>query len=402
MFMMSIITLMGQPLSLIMKSKKQGFVPNYHHLYIYVSVKEWTYSSQEVYYSIEGPYTTKIISPKITAHTTTASSFSVDCSYIHGDAIVTRESVKLDGKTVDGTNISLTGLDPNHSYQVEYTIRVAYGANNGYGKDYTTKETIKTDALKLMNGQPKVISLGNVIVSAEANVDDEEVNVGFEWRRTDWTNDFASNTGGAYMYDGTMEGYIRNLNTEKLWKYRAYYLSNSGTYYYGDWVGLDPSNTSYFEPTVHTYAKISVNGNTALVKGYALRGSDGVKVQGFKYWKRVANARSGVAAATVPDNAMTVEATGQVMTANLQNLEYQTDYCYVAFVTTTDGETFYGEQQSFTTGEDLTGIEQVSIDTMTLDVVARYDVNGRRIASPQRGLNILRMSDGSIRKVIVK
>lgn len=170
------------------------------------------------------------------------------------------------------------------------------------------------------------------------------------------------------MYDGTMEGYIRNLNTEKLWKYRAYYLSDSGTYYYSDWVGLDPTNTSYFEPTVHTYAKISVNGNTALVKGYALRGTDGVKVQGFKYWKRAAGARSGVAAVIVPDNAMTVETTGQVMTANLQNLEYQTDYCYVAFVTTTEGETFYGEQQSFITGKlgDINGDRTVDIVDLTL------------------------------------
>lgn len=26
-------------------------------------------------------------------------------------------------------------------------------------------------------------------------------------------------------------------------------------------MGLDPTNTSYFEPTVHTYAKIEVEGN---------------------------------------------------------------------------------------------------------------------------------------------
>ena len=31
-----------------------------------------------------------------------------------------------------------------------------------------------------------------------------------------------------------------------------------------------------------------------------------------------------------------------------------------------------------------------------------YDLNGRRISEPQRGLNILRMSDGSVRKVIKK
>lgn len=35
-------------------------------------------------------------------------------------------------------------------------------------------------------------------------------------------------------------------------------------------------------------------------------------------------------------------------------------------------------------------------------VKARYTIDGRQIAAPQRGINILRMEDGSIRKVIVK
>ena len=34
--------------------------------------------------------------------------------------------------------------------------------------------------------------------------------------------------------------------------------------------------------------------------------------------------------------------------------------------------------------------------------VVRYDLNGRRLDAPQRGLNILRMSDGTVRKVMVK
>ena len=207
------------------------------------------------------------------------------------------------------------------------------------------------------------------------------------------------------MYEGMMEGYIRNLNTNFLWKYRPYYLSNSGTYYYGDWMGLDPTNTSYFEPTVHTYAKIQVEGNTALVKGYALRGTDNVKVQGFKYWKTA----NGVKAASyapnriaVPSDAITVEATGQVMTASLKNLDYETEYCYVAFVTTSEGETFYGEQQVFKTPADLTPVEDLRAEESPVTVVARYDLQGRRIAKPVSGVNILLMSDGTTKKVVVK
>ena len=67
------------------------------------------------------------------------------------------------------------------------------------------------------------------------------------------------------------------LNTEKLWKYRPYYEASSGKRYYSDWVGLDPTNTSYFEPTVHTYANINVTGNEAQVRGSdrALQCTDG-------------------------------------------------------------------------------------------------------------------------------
>ena len=37
-----------------------------------------------------------------------------------------------------------------------------------------------------------------------------------------------------------------------------------------------------------------------------------------------------------------------------------------------------------------------------LDIKEIFDTNGRRLSQPRRGINLLRMSDGSIRKVIVK
>ena len=156
---------------------------------------------------------------------------------------------------------------------------------NEYNDEYITSSRFYTSSLTLTTAQPKVISAGNVLVSAETNIDPAETNVGFEWRRTDWTDDFASNTGKGYVNGESMEGKIKNLYTEKLWKYRPYYKSNDGIYYYGDWVGIDPTNTSWFEPTVHTYANFSVDGNTVQLKGYTLSGTDNVTEQGFKYWK---------------------------------------------------------------------------------------------------------------------
>ena len=296
---------------------------------------------------------------------------------------------------VHNGQIKFTGLDPMCHYQI-YRI----------GPRDTTKK------LTFTTSQPKVISAGNVIVAAESNIDDEETNVGFEWRRTDWSDDFVSNKGNAYLYNGMMEGYIRNLYTEKLWKFRPYYTSNAGNTYYGEWVGIDPTNTSYFEPTVHTYANISVNGNSAEVKGYAMRGTDNVTSQGFAYWVQSSNVKergdekaAPAMAQSIPSNAKIVEASGQVMTATLSGLNYGTTYCYVAFVKTSEGETFYGEQQSFSIGEDPMGIDGIMVDASDVapvTVVARYNLNGQQITTPQRGVNILRMSDGTVRKVLVK
>jgi len=310
----------------------------------------------EMSYRYEKSFSTRSISPSVKAIDITASSATIVGNYTTGDANVISEKLIINKVEYEGNEQFVKGLNPNTTYSIRYEIVVAYGSNQkktydtNYWSGYTYKDrTFSTDALTLTTQQPKVVSLGNVIVSAEANIDDEEENVGFEWRRTDWTDDFASNTGTANMVEGTMEGYIRNLNTEKLWKFRPYYLSDSGTYYYGDWVGLDPTNTSYFEPTVHTYAKIEVKGNTALVKGYALGGSDKITVQGFKYWKKAsANNR---AASDIPSDAMTIEAKGTVMEVSLTDLEYASSYEYVAFATTSEGDTFYGEIKTFETGE---------------------------------------------------
>ena len=296
-------------------------------------------------------FTTSSISPSVKKASSSASSLTLKGTYTKGDAEVSKMTITVNKTNIDGDSITITGLNPNTTYRATYTITVKYGDNLENTYDYTSISNIKTEALTLKTKQPKVVSLGNVIVSAEANVDDEEKNVGFEWRRTDWTDDFQSNTGTAIMVEGTMEGYIRNLNTEKLWKFRPYYLADNGTYYYGDWVGVDPTNTSFFEPTVHTYDKIVVNGNTALVKGYALGGSDDVTVQGFKYWKSAGGGSNRVSSADIPSDAKTVEASGTVMEVSLSDLDYDSSYSYVTFVTTSKG-TYYGEIKTFETGKE--------------------------------------------------
>lgn len=216
-------------------------------------------------------FTTKEMRMELTDKKTTASSIDVVVSHTsYKEDVIMSEILTFDGKINEGNRINVCGLQPNKAYIIALTL-IFEGDITA-----TSTQTISTDALTLVTEQPKVASVGNVIVSAKANLDDNETNVGFEWRRTDWTDEFASNSGNAYIYDGRMEGYIRNLYAEKLWKYRPYYETNTGIRYYGDWVGMDPTNTSYFEPTVHTYSDIILGQSTANVKGYVMRGSDNI------------------------------------------------------------------------------------------------------------------------------
>lgn len=82
---------------------------------------------------------------------------------------------------------------------------------------------------------------------------------------------------------------------------------------------------------------------------------------------------------------------------------YNTEYYYVAFVKTSGNETSYGEEQTFTTKIDPDGIEEVhSSESSVHGEDEWYNLNGRKLAAPQKGINIIRMSDGTTRKVLVK
>jgi hypothetical protein len=51
-------------------------------------------------------------------------------------------------------------------------------------------------------------------------------------------------------------------------------------------------------------------------------------------------------------------------------------------------------------GDPTLGIAEANATKAT--AVAIYDLNGRQLNARQRGMNIIRMSDGSVRKVNVK
>ena len=326
------------------------------------------------------------------------TSISVEGDYVAGDARISNTGFTDHNS---GDILALNGLLPNTSYTVEYYVRTEGG---GYE---TVSQTFTTAALELTTLQPRCVSSTCAIVAAETNIVEEETNVGFQWKKYDAPSSLKPNEGYAAIYGGQLEGYVRNLQPTSYYNVRAFYKSAEGKYCYGNWVTFDPSDFSYFEPTVHTYAATGVTHGSARVRGYVLAGTDDIEEQGFEYWPisdSEVNARRVKAAVTnAADDVQTVLATGQVMTAELRDLRPGTTYCCRAFVKTAT-RTTYGETQTFTTEGDPTGIDDITIDTPAAmpTVTGYYDLSGRKSDTPHHGVNIVRYSDGAARKVIMK
>ena len=52
--------------------------------------------------------------------------------------------------------------------------------------------------------------------------------------------------------------------------------------------------------------------------------------------------------------------------------------------------------------DETTGVDAVANGGSEATVTERYALGGQRVSGQQRGLNIVRMSDGTVKKVMVK
>ena len=340
-------------------------------------------------------FTTKSLQPAIVQQDLGPTSVTLRGSHTAGDAHVSEAGFTgYDG----GNTLILTELKPETEYTVTYYVRTKEGSNE------SASQTFATPALELITLQPRSVSNSCAIVAATTNIGEDETSVGFQWKKYDAPASLAPSEGYAAIYGGQLEGYIRNLQSTSYYNVRAFYKSAEGDYYYGGWVTFDPSDFSYFEPTVHTYAAAEVTHSSAWMKGYILAGTDAIEKQGFEYWPLNSGAAKAMSVndAAVAGNVQTVLATGQVMRAELRDLLPATTYCCRAFVKTATGTT-YGEELTFTTLDAPTGVGVV--ETATPDaptVIGYYDLSGRKSATPHRGVNIVRYSDGTARKMLVK
>ena len=287
----------------------------------------------------------------------------------------------------------ITGLQPEKSYILKI---MATDENNA--SQCLFSYSFETPEVTFTTLNPKCVSSTCAIVAAETNISDLEPRVGFQWKKYDAPATLAPKEAYAAVNDGVLEGYIRNLQPTSYYDVRPFYKDADDNYYYGEWVTFDPSDFSYFEPTVKTYPVQNMTASTVTVRGYALAGTDNIKRQGFQYWKTGSVSAQDFHTMATPGAVNTVEATGQIMTATLENLEPGTTYTYRAFVETDAGHT-YGEEHSFTTEEGQAGIGVIGDDEV-VTVVGYFDLAGRRYDKPQRGFNIVVYSNGTTKKML--
>ena len=337
---------------------------------------------------------TKGVSPEIQYSIISPTVYKAYGTYDLGTATLKEDILYFDGKRMDGNTIYLTGLEPGTRYTFKYIVETNEGSSETY------ESTITTPKLKLTTLQPKGASSTCSIVAATTNISEDETSVGFQWKKYDAPESLKPSEGYAAIYNGQLEGYIKNLQPTSYYNVRAFYKSAAEKYYYSDWVTFDPSDFSYFEPTVHTYEATNVTSSSVMVKGYVLAGTDNILEQGFEYWpvsKSESNAKRINAAPS--NDVSTIFATGQVMTATIKDLKPNTTYSFRSFVKTNTGVT-YGEEMMFTTDYDTTGIDSLTDNSSEVIVVDYHDLNGRKLNKIGNGITIIRYSDGSVRKVI--
>lgn len=289
------------------------------------------------------------------------------------DAEVVDEGWTLDRETITrhGSTLHVTGCEPESYVNAGYAVMVKNGSETKLYY-YSPSKSMQLPALTLETvTEAKATSNTVALICATTNIDDEEANTGFEWRRYDAPDLVPSSKANCPVVDGVMTGALRNLSSSTYYKFRPFYKAESGKTWYGEWSAFGTADAYvYFDPTVRTYAVVCHDENSATVSGFIIAGSDDIKEQGFEYWKRDdAYATAKHKTATTDDNThQTVVATGQRMSAVLQNLEPNTTYIVRAYVTTEHGTT-YGEEQIFSTPYS-TAIGEVELDEAYSDHLA--------------------------------
>lgn len=307
-----------------------------------------------------------------------------------------------------GKEIDITGLYPGFP-TVEITVKAwAKPEDKGtYKHFYYSTIFIETPELEMTPLPAEAVSNTCAILTAETNVQDIETGCGFEWRRYDAPPEMPSTFSPCYVSNGKLAGKLHNLSPNTYYKFRPYYRNVDNAIYYGEdgkWIAFITADAYvYFEPMVYTHEPENVGGTSADLKGFVLEGSEGIIEQGFEYWPSSIQSAAKVRNVSSDNGEIhTVIGAGQLMRATVTDLIPSTNYSFRTFVRCASGYT-YGPEVTFTT-QEASGIFDIPTDDSINEpeIIGFWDINGIRYDKPQKGFNIIRYSDGKVRKMIIR
>lgn len=342
-------------------------------------------------------FMTESLLPSITAHVS-PTRIELTGDYVKGDAEVIRTEFVYKDQKFDGDKVTLENLDPDSEYCIAYKVYFKYQD----GESYMPKNLeVRTSPLEWTTLPAKATSNTVAVLAAQSNINDDEAQTGFEWRRYDAPELVPSTQSACPVIDGELVGALKNLSSSTYYKYRPYYTSATGNTYYGDWLAFGTADAYvYFDPTVRTYTATDIADDCVRIRGYVISGSDQIVKQGFEYWV-VKQGDSGAGVSRAASDVTVVEVSGTSLSTLLTGLSSGTTYAFRVFASTASC-TIYGKEVTFVTCGRATGIDCVVDETFAPTVVGCYDLQGRRHATLQKGINIVRYSDGSVRKVLMK
>ncbi|MCD8288270.1 MAG: hypothetical protein LUC18_05455, partial [Porphyromonadaceae bacterium] len=253
---------------------------------------------------------------------------------------------------------------------------------------FTTADII---APTVTTGDSDDITTSSATLAGSVEAGNEKITAyGFKYGTSEDVADADGDVEAEVGEDGSLTAELSGLNSNTRYYFWAYVTTGSGNAY-GAAVSF---STLIVAPTVTTdEAKtLSPDYTSATLTGSVEAGDEEITEQGFL----VADNEDMTGAVTV---AGELDDSGKI-TGTATDLTYGADYWFQAYVTTAS-DTYHGSVETFK-ADETSAISSLDADEAEKVEVARYDIMGRQIAAPQKGVNIVRYSDGSVDKVIEK
>ncbi len=310
------------------------------------------------------------------------------CGFLYGtDSEQENNSDVAEAQMDAEGNISatVTGLTPDETYYFWAFAKTASGTVYSSVESFDTPELIETQVTT--DSQAEDITMTSATISGEIVLGNQIVSeYGFKYAVDEVWESAASIIVEADM-DGKISCTLEGLKPGTEYNFRAYAVVSGETVY----------GTAYSfitEEIVTINAIIVADQSTTADLSAAITEGAQVSDCGFLYGESSdLDSASEAAGTTQTDGGF--KCTLEILTIS--------ETYYVWAYVTVDGERYYTQTYSFVAGNsDTSIIRGIVSDQDAAEEIARFDLSGRRLAKPQKGINIVLYSDGTAKKIVVK